>query len=64
MFYAGKSTTPQTLVFSEPFDEDGFQSADGAGTIKVDDTIVGLKVFRSNLFIFCANRIFKFGSKK
>ena len=59
MFYAGKSTTSQELIFSEPFDEDGFQSADGAGSIKVDDTIVGLKVFRSNLFIFCANRIFK-----
>ena len=24
MFYAGKSTTSSTLVFSEPFDEDGF----------------------------------------
>ena len=48
MFYAGKSSTPQTLVFSEPFDEDGFQSADGAGTIKVDDNIVGLKVFRDS----------------
>ena len=59
MFYAGKSTTPQTLVFSEPFDEDGFQSGDGAGTIKVDDNIVGLKVFRDALFIFCENRIFK-----
>ena len=59
MFYAGKSTTPQEVVFSEPFDEDGFESSDGAGSIKVDDTIVGLKVFRSNLFIFCANRIFK-----
>ena len=59
MFYAGKSTTPQTLVFSEPFDEDGFQSGDGAGTINVDDTIVGLKVFRDSLFIFCENRIFK-----
>ena len=59
MFYAGKSTTPQTLVFSEPFDEDDFDAADGAGSIKVDDTIVGLKVFRDNLFIFCENRIFK-----
>ena len=59
MFYAGKSTTPQEVVFSEPFDEDGFQSGHGAGSIKVDDTIVGLKVFRSNLFIFCENRIFK-----
>jgi hypothetical protein len=59
MFYAGKSSTPQTLVFSEPFDEDAFDSGNGAGTIKVDDTIVGLKVFRDNLFIFCENRIFK-----
>ena len=59
MFYAGKSTTPSTIVFSEPFDEDGFMSWDGAGSINVDDTIVGLKVFRDNLFIFCENRIFK-----
>ena len=57
MFYAGKSTTPQTLVFSQPFDEDAFGS--GAGSIKVDDVITGLKVFRDNLFIFCENRIFK-----
>ena len=57
MFYAGKSSTPQTLVFSQPFDEDAFGS--GAGSIKVDDTITGLKVFRDNLFIFCENRIFK-----
>jgi hypothetical protein len=59
MFYAGKSTTPQTLVFSQPFDEDAFNSGSGAGSIKVDDTITGLKVFRDNLFIFCENRIFK-----
>ena len=59
MFYAGKSTTPQTLVFSQPFDEDAFNTGSGAGTIKVDDTIVGLKAFRNDLFIFCENRIFK-----
>ena len=59
MFYAGKSTTPQELVFSVPFDEDNFTSGDGAGSIKVDDTITGLKVFRDGLFIFCENRIFK-----
>ena len=59
MFYAGKSTTPQEVVFSEPLDEDDFDAADGAGSIKVDDTIVGLKAFRDSLFIFCENRIFK-----
>ena len=59
MFYGGKSTTPQEVVFSEPFNEDGFISGQGAGSIKVDDTVVALKVFRDSLFIFCESRIFK-----
>ena len=59
MFYAGMSSTPQEVVFSQPFDEDAFSSGSGAGSVKVDDTIVGLKVFREALFIFCENRIFK-----
>tara|TARA_R110000787_G_scaffold255456_1_gene360801 strand:- start:2569 stop:4230 length:1662 start_codon:yes stop_codon:yes gene_type:complete len=59
MFYAGKSTTPAELIFSVPFDEDNFTSGQGAGSIKVDDDITGLKVFRDSLFIFCSNRIFK-----
>jgi hypothetical protein len=59
MFYAGMSSTPQELVFSKPFDEDDFSSGAGSGTIAVDATITGIKVFRDNLFIFCENRIFK-----
>jgi len=59
MFYAGKSTSKQEVVFSEAFDEDGFDSGNGAGSIKVDDTITGIKVFRDDLFIFCETRIFK-----
>ena len=59
MFYAGKSTTPELLNFSVLSNEDNFTSGDGAGTIRVDDTITGLKVFRDALFIFCENRIFK-----
>ena len=58
MFYAGMSATPQELVFSEPFDEDAFQSGQGAGSIKIDDTITGIKSFRDALYIFCENRIF------
>ena len=58
MFYAGMSSTPEELVFSSPFNEDDFQSGQGAGSIRVDDTIVGIKTFRENLFIFCENRIF------
>ena len=59
MFYAGMSSAKQELIFSVPFDEDSFATASGAGSIKVDDTITGLKVFREDLFIFCENRIFK-----
>ena len=50
MFYAGMSSTPEELVFSHPFNEDDFQSGQGAGSIKVDDIIVGIKTFRENLF--------------
>ena len=59
MFYAGMSANKQEIVFSIPFIEDNFNVAIGGGSIKVDDTIVGLKVFRQDLFIFCENRIFK-----
>ena len=59
MFYAGMSANKQEIVFSIPFDEDNFSAAIGGGSIKVDDTITGLKVFRDNLFIFCENRIFQ-----
>ena len=59
MFYAGMSSNKQEMVFSVPFDEDDFSSGAGSGSIAVDDTITGLKVFRDNLFIFCEDRIFK-----
>tara|TARA_R100000963_G_C4643947_1_gene107729 strand:+ start:1764 stop:3260 length:1497 start_codon:yes stop_codon:yes gene_type:complete len=59
MFYAGMSSNPQEIVFSAPFNEDDFTAGNGAGSIKVDDNITGLKVFRDNLFIFCQDRIFK-----
>ena len=59
MFYAGMSSNPQEIVFSAPFNEDDFDASNGAGSIKVDDNVTGLKVFRDNLFIFCQDRIFK-----
>ena len=59
MFYAGMSANKQELVFSAPFIENSFSVAIGAGSIKVDDEITGLKVFREDLFIFCQSRIFK-----
>ena len=57
MFYAGMSNAISSVTFSGPFTEDDFDT--GAGTIKVDTTIVGLKVFREELFVFGEDRIFK-----
>jgi hypothetical protein len=58
MFYAG-ATNSQEVIFSVPFEEDNFTSASGAGSFKVDSTVVGLKVFRNELIIFCEDRIYK-----
>ena len=43
MFYAGMSSAKQELVFSVPLDEHNFATGSGAGTVKVDDEIPGLK---------------------
>ena len=57
MFYAGMSDAISTVQYSGPFTEDDFDT--GGGTIKVDTTIVGLKVFRESLFVFGEDRIYK-----
>ena len=58
MFYAG-ATNSQEVIFSVPFAEDNFTSASGAGSFRVDSSVVGLKVFRNELIVFCEDRIYK-----
>ena len=58
-FFAGMSANPQELVFSAPFNEADFSAANGAGSIKVDTTIVEIKSFRDSLFIFGTDRIYR-----
>ncbi len=58
MFYAG-ATNSQEVIFSVPFAEDNFTTASGAGSFKVDSTVVGMKVFRNELIIFCDDRIYQ-----
>ena len=58
MFYAG-ATNSQEVIFSVPFAEDNFTTGSGAGSFKVDSAVVGLKVFRNELIIFCTDRIYK-----
>ena len=65
VFYAGMTSNPEEVIFSEPFNEDGFLNANGAGSFRVDTEIVGLKVFRDVLYVFGKDKIFKLaGSSK
>jgi len=56
MFFAKSSS--EELIFSAPFAENDFTPANGAGSIRVNDKIIGLMVFRERLFIFCKDSIY------
>jgi hypothetical protein len=56
MFFVKSSS--EELVFSAPFNENDFTPANGAGSIRVNDKIIGLMVFREKLYIFCNNSIY------
>ncbi len=55
---AGDPSTPNTIYYSSTNDIDSF-SGSGAGSVTLEDKVVGLKSFRNELFIFCQNSIFK-----
>ena len=59
VFYAGMSSNPQEIIFSAPFAETDFSAASGAGSIRVDTSVVELKVFRDALFVFGIDKIYK-----
>lgn len=56
---AGQSASPSHVILTAPNTDDDFAAADGAIEINVGDVIVGLRNFRSSLYVFCVNRIFK-----
>jgi len=58
-FFAGHSANVEELVFTAPYTDNDFSTANGAGAIRVDSTITGLFPFRNELFIFCEERIFR-----
>ena len=47
------------LTFTAPSLDTNFESGDGAGSIRIGDTITGLSVFREQLIIFTEKSIFK-----
>tara|TARA_B110000908_G_scaffold12402_1_gene14396 strand:- start:12602 stop:14308 length:1707 start_codon:yes stop_codon:yes gene_type:complete len=59
IFMAGASATPNEIVYAAPLSVDDFTSANGAGSFVIDATVTGMKVFREELYIFSASRIYK-----
>ena len=59
IFFSGDSSNPHSVKFMSSFETNDFTTANSGGEIKVDSPVVGLKVFRDNLFIFCNDEIFK-----
>lgn len=56
---SGYSSNTSAISLSAPNDDEDFSGASGAIEINVGDVVVGLKNFRSTLYIFCKNSIFK-----
>ena len=58
----GAATAPNTIYYSNTLaDSDDLTdfTGTGAGSIVLDDQVVGLKSFRDDLIIFCSNSIYK-----
>ena len=58
---AGQSVSTSTVAYSSRLKPYDFE-ATGSGAIDVGDIIVGIKVFRNTLIIFCKNSIFELTS--
>ena len=59
---AGAATAPNTVYYSNTLaDSDDLTdfTGTGAGSIVLDDQVVGIKSFRDDLIIFCENSIYK-----
>ena len=59
MFFAGMSATSSEVVFTAPLTVDDFTPANGAGSFTIDAPVTGMIVFREELYIFAAQRIYK-----
>lgn len=59
IFFAGMSATASEIVFTAPLTVDDFAPGNGAGSFTVDADVTGMIVFREELFIFAADRIYK-----
>jgi hypothetical protein len=59
LFFAGHSANKEELVFTAPFTDNDFSTANGAGSLRIDSQITALFPFRNELIIFGEERIYR-----
>jgi hypothetical protein len=59
LFFAGHSANPEEIVFTAPFTDDDFNTANGAGSLRIDSQVTALFPFRNELIIFGEERIYR-----
>jgi len=59
LFFAGHSANPEEIVFTAPFTDDDFSTANGAGSLRIDSQVTALFPFRNELIIFGEERIYR-----
>ena len=59
LFFAGHSANPEEIIFTAPFTDDDFSTANGAGSLRIDSQVTALFPFRNELIIFGEERIYR-----
>ena len=59
LFFAGHSANKEEIIFTAPFTDSDFSTANGAGSIRIDSQVTALFPFRNELIIFGEERIYR-----
>ncbi len=59
LFFAGHSANPEEIIFTAPFTDSDFSTANGAGSLRIDSQVTALFPFRNELIIFGEERIYR-----
>jgi hypothetical protein len=59
LFFAGHTANKEEIIFTAPFTDDDFSTANGAGSLRIDSQVTALFPFRNELIIFGEERIYR-----
>jgi len=59
LFFAGHSANKEEIIFTAPFTDNDFNTANGAGSLRIDSEVTALFPFRNELIIFSEERIYR-----